>query len=274
MGVVLKRPSISSPAGALRGRIRAPRAGSGITNALIDSERIRSGGVEQLSMFSCPPWIVGGAGRAAPHGTEIAVRREAVQMSGESAVTARKLHNADVVYLYDGNFEGFLCRGLRELCPARDPLRGLDAERRRPPLPVQILLPPTTKGPACLCELCRKGAETEYLVTRTFRPGVTRNCSSSGFCIWPLCWGRAPSSGRATRSGPALREMKKSLDWEVDKVSRALSALEEHDGMLGAVIHPKTTSRRHRGAFRGPLPGGELDDLRCSAPSGVTVSGP
>ena len=31
-------------------------------------------------------------------------------MSGESTVTpARKLHDADVVYLYDGSFEGFLC---------------------------------------------------------------------------------------------------------------------------------------------------------------------
>ena len=33
-------------------------------------------------------------------------------MSGQSAVSpkgARKLHDADVVYLYDGSFEGFLC---------------------------------------------------------------------------------------------------------------------------------------------------------------------
>ena len=31
-------------------------------------------------------------------------------MSGQSPVsTARKLHDADVVYLYDGSFEGFLC---------------------------------------------------------------------------------------------------------------------------------------------------------------------
>ena len=29
-------------------------------------------------------------------------------MSGESAVK-RRLHDADVVYLYDGSFEGFLC---------------------------------------------------------------------------------------------------------------------------------------------------------------------
>ena len=33
-------------------------------------------------------------------------------MSCQSAVSpkgARKLHDADVVYLYDGSFEGFLC---------------------------------------------------------------------------------------------------------------------------------------------------------------------
>ena len=31
-------------------------------------------------------------------------------MSGESTVMPpRKLHDADVVYLYDGTFEGFLC---------------------------------------------------------------------------------------------------------------------------------------------------------------------
>ena len=31
-------------------------------------------------------------------------------MSGQSPVSpARKLHDADVVYLYDGSFEGFLC---------------------------------------------------------------------------------------------------------------------------------------------------------------------
>ena len=34
-------------------------------------------------------------------------------MSGESTVMPpRKLHDADVVYLYDGSFEGFLCLSL------------------------------------------------------------------------------------------------------------------------------------------------------------------
>ena len=32
--------------------------------------------------------------------------------------------------------------------------------------------------------------------------------------------------------------MKKSLDWEVDKF-QGFVRFEEHDGMLGAVIHPK-----------------------------------
>ena len=35
-----------------------------------------------------------------------------------------------------------------------------------------------------------------------------------------------------------LYEMKKSLDWEVDKF-QGFVRFEEHDGMLGAVIHPK-----------------------------------
>ena len=35
-----------------------------------------------------------------------------------------------------------------------------------------------------------------------------------------------------------LYEMKKSLDWEVDKF-KGFVRFEEHDGMLGAVIHPK-----------------------------------
>ena len=61
-------------------------------------------------------------------------------MSGESTVMPpRKLHDADVVYLYDGSFEGFLCcvfesfaqheipfavwtpqRETATLCPVRD----------------------------------------------------------------------------------------------------------------------------------------------------------
>ncbi len=35
-----------------------------------------------------------------------------------------------------------------------------------------------------------------------------------------------------------LYAMKKSLDWEVDKF-QGFVRFEEHDGMLGAVIHPK-----------------------------------
>ena len=38
-------------------------------------------------------------------------------MSGESTVMPpRKLHDADVVYLYDGSFEGFLCCVFESFC--------------------------------------------------------------------------------------------------------------------------------------------------------------
>lgn len=38
-----------------------------------------------------------------------------------------------------------------------------------------------------------------------------------------------------------LYAMKKSLDWEVDKF-QGFVRFEEHNGMLGAVIHPKIIS--------------------------------
>ena len=51
-----------------------------------------------------------------------------------------------------------------------------------------------------------------------------------------------------------LYEMKKSLDWEVDKF-QGFVRFEEHDGMLGAVIHPKNyILPLLRGHFCGRFP--------------------
>ena len=48
-----------------------------------------------------------------------------------------------------------------------------------------------------------------------------------------------------------LYEMKKSLDWEVDKF-QGFVRFEEHDRMLGAVIHPKTISCLCCGGISAP----------------------
>ena len=126
-------------------------------------------------------------------------------MSGESAVTpARKLHDADVVYLYDGSFEGFLCCVFESFAQHEIPFAVWTPERETATLyPFKDIATDHEKARRVFASFGRKlGAETEYLVTRDFLSGRTRNCSSSGFCIWPLRWGRAPSSGRATRTWP------------------------------------------------------------------------
>ena len=80
-------------------------------------------------------------------------------MSGQSPVSpARKLHDADVVYLYDGSFEGFLCCVFESFAQHELPFAVWTPERE-----------------------------------------TIRSCGSSDFCIWPLRWGQAPSSGGATR---------------------------------------------------------------------------
>ena len=94
-------------------------------------------------------------------------------MSGQSPVSpARKLHDADVVYLYDGSFEGFLCCVFESFAQHELPFAVWTPERE---------------------------TATLYPVKEISRAGRIRSCGSSDFCIWPLRWGQAPSSGGATR---------------------------------------------------------------------------
>ena len=125
-------------------------------------------------------------------------------MSGQSAVNpARKLHDAAVVYLYDGSFEGFLCCVFESFAQHEIPFAVWTPERETATLyPFKDIATDHEKARRVFASLGRKlGAETEYPSHGTSSPaGRTRNCSSSGFCIWPLRWGRAQSSGQATRT--------------------------------------------------------------------------
>ena len=104
-----------------------------------------------------------------------------------------------------------------------------------------------------------------------FSPGRrTRSCCCSAFCIWPLRWVRARSSGRGHPVVAPLYAMKKSLDWEVDKF-QGFVRFEEHDGMLGAVIHPKIISSPAAPALLRTLSGGGLYDLRCRPSGGAAA---
>ena len=126
-------------------------------------------------------------------------------MSCQGAVSpkgARKLHDADVVYLYDGSFEGFLCCVYESFAQHELPFAMWTPQRETATLyPVKEIATDPAVARRVFASFGKKlGAETEYLVSRIFSPGRRiRSCCCSGFCIWPLRWARARSSGRGIR---------------------------------------------------------------------------
>ena len=207
MGVVLKRAqyfiTCRGFSGAHPGRGSAGR--ERITRALIDPN-VFSGSCEQLSLFS-PPAVDNLIGQGVPppdgcpHG-----KGGGSAMSCQGTVSpkgARKLHDADVVYLYDGSFEGFSVLRVRKLCPARTPLCGVDAPAGNGhPLPGQGHCHRPRRCPAGIRQLWQKAGRRDRVPRQPgfFSPGRrTRSCCCSAFCIWPLRWVRARSSGRGIR---------------------------------------------------------------------------
>ena len=130
---------------------------------------------------------------------------------------------------------------VRELCPARASLCGVDAPAGNGhPLPGQGDLHRPRHCPPVFASFGKKlGAETEYLVSRDFLSGQE---DKELLLLRFLHLAFALGPGTVKREGhpvvAPLYAMKKSLDWEVDKF-QGFVRFEEHDGMLGAVIHPK-----------------------------------
>ena len=126
-------------------------------------------------------------------------------MSCQSAVSpkgARKLHDADVVYLYDGSFEGFLCCVYESFAQHELPFAVWTPQRETATLyPVKEISTDPAIARRVFASFGKKlGAETEYLVSRDFLSGQEdKELRCSAFCIWPLRWVRARSSGRGTR---------------------------------------------------------------------------
>ena len=85
-------------------------------------------------------------------------------MSGQSAVNpARKLHDAAVVYLYDGSFEGFLCCIFESFAQHEIPFAVWTPERETATLyPFKDIATDHEKARRVFASLGRKlGAETE-----------------------------------------------------------------------------------------------------------------
>ena len=163
-------------------------------------------------------------------------------MSGQSPVSpARKLHDADVVYLYDGSFEGFLCCVFESFAQHELPFAVWTPERETATLyPVKEI--PTDHATArrvFASFRAKLGEETESLVTRDFLSGwEDKELRLIRFLHLAFALGPGTVKRRGHPEVAPLYQMKQSLDWEVDKF-QGFVRFQEHDGMLGAVIHPK-----------------------------------
>ena len=101
-------------------------------------------------------------------------------MSGQSAVTPaaispapRRLHDADLVYLYDGSFEGFLCCVFESFLQHEIPFAIWTPERETATLyPIREIATDHARAQRVFASFGKKlGAETESLVTRDFLSG-------------------------------------------------------------------------------------------------------
>lgn len=190
-------------------------------------------------------------------------------MSGQGAVTAprpRRLHDADVVYVYDGSFEGFLCCVFESFLQHEIPFAVWTPERETATLyPVREIPTDRSRAQRVFASFApRLGREGKWLVTRDFLSGQEdKELALLRF----LHYAFAVGPGAVRQQGHALvaplYEMKKSLDWEMDKF-QGFVRFEEHGGMLGAVIHPQNyILPLLRGHFCARFP--EEDFLLCDA---------
>ena len=163
-------------------------------------------------------------------------------MSVQSPVTpARRLHDAPVVYLYDGSFPGFLCCVFESFVQHEIPFAVFTPQRETPTLyPVrEIPTDPARARRVYTSFRPRLGPQSARLVTRGFCSGEE---DKELRLLRFLHLGYALGPGAVQRMGhpdvAPLYAMNKSLDWEQDKF-QGFVRFEEHGGMLCGVIHPK-----------------------------------
>lgn len=163
-------------------------------------------------------------------------------MSFQSTVTpARRLHDASVVYLYDGSFPGFLCCVFESFVQHEIPFAVFTPQREVPTLyPVREIETDLARAKRVHASFQPKlGADAARLTVRCF---LSEREDKELLLLRFLHLGYALGPGVAQRMGhpdvAPLYEMDKSLAWEQDKF-QGFVRFEEHGGMLCGVIHPK-----------------------------------
>mgnify|MGYP000739035583 CR=1 FL=1 len=198
-------------------------------------------------------------------------------MSGESTVMPpRKLHDADVVYLYDGSFEGFLCCVFESFAQHEIPFAVWTPQRETATLyPVRDIETDSARAQRVFSALGRKlGRETEYLVSRDFLSGQE---DKELLLIRFLHLAFALGPGTVKRMGhpdvAPLYEMKKRVSTGRWTSFRASSASRSTTGCWVRSSTQNIYPASAAGAFLLPLSGRELHDIRRGPSGGIALSG-
>ncbi len=159
-------------------------------------------------------------------------------MPGKSAVSARP---ADVVYCYDGSFDGLLCCVFESFARREEPFAVWPPEREEPTLcpALGIETDPAHAARVLRGVRAKLGREAERLIKTAFLSGS----GERELCIlrflhfaFPLGPGALGALGHPDVA--AIRALARNVNREAEKFF-GFVRFEESGGMLGAVIHPK-----------------------------------
>ena len=162
-------------------------------------------------------------------------------MPGQSAVGARRLRDAGVVYCYDGSYEGFLCCVFESFLHHELPVAVWTPAREQPTLyPVREIATDPARARRVYASFGPKlGREAAELVTLDFLSGhEDKELLLLRFLDLAFAVGPGAVQRRGHPDVAPLLAMRENLWWESDKM-RGFLRFEEYDGVLGAVIHPK-----------------------------------
>lgn len=167
--------------------------------------------------------------------------RAAGPLAADAAPPRRLLHQADLVYLYDGGFEGFLCCVYESFARHELPFAVWTPERETATLyPVkEIAADPALAARVFGSFAGRLGKEAERLIMNCFLSGrEDKELRILRFLHLAYPQGPRVMALMGHPDVAPMYAMQKHLTREVEKLMGFLR-FEESGGMLGAVIHPQ-----------------------------------
>ena len=161
--------------------------------------------------------------------------------AGDAPKLARPLHPADLVYCYDGSFEGFLCCAFESfLCRELPFAIWPDAEEQATLYPVKGITSDSAKADRVFSAYCKKlgGAGRRLLLTVFLSGEPGKELLILRFLHLAFQEGPRTLALLGHADVAPLYAMDKAIGREVQHLM-GFVRFEDTGGMLGAVIHPK-----------------------------------